>query len=107
MNKILKVNLFGLNTEQFGLLRSIFSAHTEINSVYIYGSRAMGTNKERSDLDLILMDKNADRFTIGKLLFEINNSDLPYTVDLQNFYALKNPALIQHIQTHGKVFYER
>jgi hypothetical protein len=53
------------------------------------------------------MDKNADRITIGKLLFEINNSDLPYTVDLQNFYALKNPALIQHIQTHGKVFYKR
>lgn len=67
----------------------------------------MGTNKDRSDVDLVLMDKNIDRFTLGSLIFEINNSDFPYTVDLQNFNTLKNPDLIKHIQTHGKLFYSK
>lgn len=53
------------------------------------------------------MDKHIDRQTIGKLIFEINNSDFPYTVDIQNFYSIKNPALIEHIQKFGKPFYER
>ena len=67
----------------------------------------MGTNKDRSDVDLVLMDKNIDRFTLGNLIFEINNSDFPFTVDLQNFNMLKNSDLIKHIQTHGKLFYSK
>lgn len=67
----------------------------------------MGTNKDRSDVDLVLMDKNIDRFTLGNLIFEINNSDFPFTVDLQNFNTLKNPDLIKHIQTYGKLFYSK
>lgn len=101
------MNHFGLKAEQFDILSNIFGSNPNVHSIYIYGSRAMGTNKDRSDVDLVLMDKNIDRFSLGNLIFEINNSDFPFTVDIQNFNTLKNPDLIKHIQTYGKLFYSK
>jgi len=98
---------FGLHSKHVNILTQVFNEFINLNSIYIYGSRALGTFKERSDVDLVLMDKDIDRQTLGKLIFEINNSDFPYTVDVQNFSSIKNPALIQHIQKFGKPFFER
>jgi predicted nucleotidyltransferase len=98
---------FGLKEEEEQLLKSIFSKYDSLNKVIVYGSRAKGTFNERSDLDLVITESNIDRSLIGQIISEINNSNFPYLLDLQDFSTLKNKQLIDHIDRVGKVFYSR
>ena len=98
---------FGLKEEEEQLLKSIFSKYDSLNKVIVYGSRAKGTFNERSDVDLAITESNIDRSLIGQIISEINNSNFPYLLDLQDFSTLKNKQLIDHIDRVGKVFYSR
>ncbi len=98
---------FGLKEEEEQLLKSIFSKYDSLNKVIVYGSRAKGTFNERSDIDLVITESNIERPLIGQIISEINNSNFPYLVDLQDFSSLKNQQLIEHINRVGKVFYSR
>lgn len=54
--------------------------------VFIFGSRAAGTNRKYSDIDLGIMAKNAVPTLIKfDLEEEFDNSDLPYKVDIVDF----------------------
>jgi predicted nucleotidyltransferase len=101
------MNVFGLKEEEEQILKSIFSKYENLNKVVVYGSRAKGTFNERSDVDLVITESNIDRPLIGQIISEINNSNFPYLVDLQDFSKLKNQQLIEHIHRVGKVFYNR
>lgn len=46
----------------------------------------------------MIADSNIDRKTIGEILLDINNSDFPYTTDLQIIEDVKNPKLQEHIK---------
>lgn len=41
------------------------------------------------------------------LYFDLNNSDIPYLVDLQVLEQIKNPQLKEHILRVGKVIYSK
>ena len=99
------MNVFGLKEEEEQILKSIFSKYENLNKIVVYGSRAKGTFNERSDVDLVITESNIDRPLIGQIISEINNSNFPYLVDLQDFSKLKNQQLIEHINRVGKVFY--
>ncbi len=97
----------GLTPEQLALLQHVFNKHPQIAAVKLYGSRAKGTFHERSDVDLVLVGTGIDRFLVADLLMDLADTDLPYTVDLQNYSEIKNRALIEHIDRVGLVIYER
>ena len=97
----------GLMPEQLVLLQQIFNKHPQIAEVKLYGSRAKGTFHERSDVDLVLVGTGIDRHLVADLLMDLADTDLPYTVDLQNYSEIKNRALIEHIDRVGLVIYER
>ena len=77
------------------------------DAVKLYGSRAKGTFHERSDVDLVLIGTGIDRFLVADILLDLADTDLPYTVDLQNYSEIKNRALVEHIDRVGMVIYER
>lgn len=89
------------------LLTHIFQKYEQVHSVILYGSRAKGTHNKRSDLDLAIANSAIDRKTLGMLYFDLNNSDIPYLVDLQVFEQIKNPQLKEHILRVGKVIYSK
>ena len=97
----------GLTSEQLALLQQVFNKHPEVSAVKLYGSRAKGTFHERSDVDLVLVGTGIDRHLVADLLMDLADTDLPYTVDLQNYSEIKNRALIEHIDRVGLVIYER
>ncbi len=101
------MNEIGLTCQQLELLQQIFKKHPAVQSVKLYGSRAKGTFHERSDVDLVAFGEGIDRFIIAELLLDLADSNLPYTVDLQNYHELKNRALIEHIDRIGVVIFER
>ena len=98
---------FGLKENIVSWLRNLFSLHKEIEKVIIYGSRAMDNYREGSDIDLTIVGENITLSLLLNLKTEINDSTMPYKVDLSIYDKIENPALIKHIEEYGKVFYER
>ena len=101
------MNETGLTRQQLELLQQIFKKHPAVQSVKLYGSRAKGTFHERSDVDLVVFGEGIDRFLIAELLLDLEDSNLPYSVDLHDYHELKNRELIEHIDRVGVVIFER
>lgn len=98
---------FGLANSSHEILIDIFKKYPQIAHVLVYGSRAKGNYTNRSDLDLVIADQDIDRFILGKVLSEINESDFPHTIDLQSLDRIQNEKLIEHISRVGKTFYKK
>jgi len=92
---------FGLSTEVIEQLKSVFAQYPEISTIILYGSRAEGTYKPGSDIDLTIVSETLSHHQLLKIENQIDDLLLPYTVDLSLFKAIDNPDLIEHIQRVG------
>lgn len=97
---------FGITEKGRKILTEIFGRYPEVSKVLVFGSRAKGTFGERGDLDMVVMDP-IDRRTLGNLWMDINESDLPFMVDLQIWNAIRNANLKEHINRVGKIIYAK
>ena len=101
-----KVNeIPGLSAEETALLQSVFSAETSLNKVILYGSRAKGTYRPGSDIDLTLTGSCLSTGWLMDLSAKIDDLLLPYEIDLSIFDHIDNLDLIDHIQRVGKVVF--
>ena len=89
------------------LLITLFARQREIEQVILYGSRAKGTHKPFSDVDITLLGYGLNRSHLNRLSAEIDESTLPYRFDISIFSKLTNPALIEQIEETGVVLYRR
>ncbi len=97
----------GLSADVLSLLRDCFVSHPNIERVKLYGSRAKGNYTDRSDIDLVAYGSLLARSDIADILLDLDDSSIPYQVDLQRFDELKNQRLIDHINRIGVVVYQR
>ena len=69
------------------ILKQILNRHLEGNErVFIFGSRTGNKHRRFSDLDLgILADKQLSGMTMAKLETDLENSDLPFIVQVVDF----------------------
>ena len=98
---------FGLDQSVIARIRDVLAQFPEIERVVIYGSRAKGTYKPGSDIDLSLVGKAITEDRLLRLENRLDDLMLPYEIDLNRFDTLQNEALIDHIERVGQVFYER
>lgn len=87
----------GLTTRQMALIRQILAPYADrIERVDLFGSRAKGTQRPNSDVDLVLHGtlsaKDVDRI---QALFR--ESSLPYSVDVKDYARIAYPPLREHI----------
>jgi predicted nucleotidyltransferase len=97
---------YGLPDRTLAVFDSIFLKYSGVRQVILYGSRAKGTYRIGSDIDLTL--KTDDTFTHNDLLHiagDFDDSDIPYLVDVSLYDKLSNTELKAHIDRIGKVFY--
>ncbi len=106
MNKKEK-NAFGLTDRDIKTLQDIFKKHPDVQKVFIFGSRAKGTYKPGSDVDLAIMNEGVKDTFIREMESDFEDSSLPYTVDLVNYHTIKHPELKNHIDRVGLPFYEK
>jgi uncharacterized protein len=59
----------GLDVEELGQLQTLFSSYPEIRKVILFGSRAKGTARKNSDIDLAV-DGIDNPLTIESLAME-------------------------------------
>ena len=98
---------YGLTDIQFEQIIGIISKYPEIQQALIFGSRADGTNKESSDVDIAIKCPASDTTTIGKLLVDFEESSLPFFFDVVDYNKTENEKLKSHIDMYGVVFFEQ
>ena len=99
--------LYGLPEDAIAKLCGIFNQYPAIQSVLLYGSRAKGNFKPGSDIDLTLFGTDLSHELLLDLLVELDDLLLPWMIDLSLFASLNHPALQEHINRVGVVFYQR
>lgn len=99
--------MFGLSDIEIQKLMDVFRRNTQVEGVVLYGSRAKGTYKPFSDVDLTLEGKALTRHHLNDLQLQIDDLLLPYQFDVSLFSKLKNESLIDHIQRRGIRIFSR
>ena len=100
------VDSIGLTNEEIQRLVAVLSTQPNIERAIVYGSRAKGTNRRFSDVDMALVGKNLSHSDLNQVAMKIDDLLLPYEFDLSLYSSLTNENLIEHIKRVGKVIYE-
>jgi len=95
----------GLSAAVTQQLCQVFRQYPQITETVLYGSRAKGNFKENSDIDLAIKGNDLDRFVVSDILMTLQETDIPYLIDLQNYNEIKNYQLKDHIDRVGKTIY--
>jgi predicted nucleotidyltransferase len=70
------------------ILTSIIKKHLPSVKIYLFGSRARGDYKSTSDIDIALdAGKKIDLYTLSLIKEEIEESSIPFTVDVVDLYT--------------------
>jgi predicted nucleotidyltransferase len=78
-----------------------------VQKATLYGSRAKGNYRNGSDIDLTLYGNGLSLNLIYKILSDLDDLLLPYTIDLSIFDEIRDADVIAHIRRVGVTFYEK
>lgn len=98
----------GLTISDIRKICGVLTRYPQVERAVLYGSRAKGSHRKGSDIDLTLCG-GADltlrvRHTIAT---ELDDLYLPYMIDLSILRDIGDPDLIEQIARVGTVLYER
>ncbi len=104
-SKLKTSNDFGLSEETIEKMHHVFKNHPTIQKAVLYGSRALGTYRPNSDIDLTLIGENLTFTEQLEIDNELDDLLLPYQIDLSLFHHIDHKGLIEHIERVGKTFF--
>lgn len=98
-------NRYGLTSEDMREIKQVFTRFPTVDEVVIFGSRAKGTHRPGSDVDLALKG-NIDSTTVAQISDLLNEeSTMPYAFDLVAYDTIVSKNLKEHINRVGTVLY--
>ncbi len=98
---------FGLSNTTLFTIRKILADYPAVERAILYGSRAKGNYRNGSDIDLTLVGNEIAPCTLTKILERLEESPIPYQVDLSLWGELDHAGLREHIERVGVVFYSQ
>lgn len=96
----------GLAPPEIELMREVFRQVPALREVVLYGSRAKGTYRPESDIDLALVGVEDD-VQAEAVAEQLDELPLPYRFDVKARSAIAFPPLQEHISRVGITFYRR
>lgn len=97
----------GLSARQLDTIAGILARHCpNIERAALFGSRAMGSHKRHSDIDLVLYGDIAPA-AVDRLWTLFDESSLPYKVDVQAFNLVAYPPLKRYIEAEARTLFTR
>jgi len=102
-----QVNMHGLHQKTIDALHTVLEKEDGVEAAVLYGSRAMGTYRNGSDIDLTLLGATLDLTTLQRIENNLDDLMLPYKIDLSLFKDIQNTELLAHIERVGWVLYQR
>lgn len=82
-------------------LQALFAKEQALEAVWLFGSRAMGREREGSDIDLCLEGRALNHQNRLRLMAEVDELLMPWNVDLVLRHELPE-ELEDHIQRVGR-----
>jgi len=99
---------YGLRDTDLDYMLTLFRREPAIEQVWLYGSRAKGTNRPGADVDLALIGEQITRQTVGWIHSVLDDeSPIPYFFDVIHWNTIANDTLKQEIQRTGQLIYQR
>ncbi len=96
----------GLRESDILYIEQLLSHYKSIYQCIIFGSRAKGTYRNGSDVDLALSGKEVNMQIVRDVSYKLNEeSPLPYHFDIVSLNIIDNAALKEHIERVGIVVY--
>lgn len=96
----------GLAPAELSLLLEVFQNTPGLEQVLLYGSRAKGTHRPASDIDLALTGLDDD-LAVAALADALDELPLPYRFDVRALDTIRLPALREAIAREGIAVYSR
>lgn len=97
----------GLTHETLAEIHRVLSARPDVEKAILYGSRAKGTQRNGSDIDLALAGFRLDDRIVGQIADDFEDGSLPYRFDLCIVDQVSHAALLDHIRRVGIVLYQK
>lgn len=82
-----------------------FVCNNRVERAVLYGSRAMGTYKISSDIDIVLFGDQLTLTDHAQLTATIDQTPMAQSVDLVLHSSIQNRALLEHIRRYGVEWY--
>lgn len=98
---------YGLRDEVIEAIVDILSGEPRVEKVTLFGSRAKGTYREGSDIDLCLAGLSLDLAALSPLETKLDDLLLPWKIDLVIFDYIDNQDMRDHIERVGIPLFER
>ena len=99
---------YGLPDASIQNICAVLARYPQVKQAILYGSRAKGNYKHGSDIDLTLRGgTDLTLQVLYKIMDELDDLLLPYTIDLSIYANIRDPDVIAHIQRVGVTFYEK
>lgn len=99
---------FGLRQQDLDEIIRILQRFSVVEEAIIFGSRAKGNYKTRSDIDIAVKGKGVNHGVVASLSFFLNEESLtPYFFDIVHFEEISEKELLEHINRVGQSIYSR
>jgi uncharacterized protein len=99
--------MYGLKSDTIEKILFVLSNYQQIEKAILYGSRAKGTYKNGSDIDITFVGQDVDISLINKVAMELDELLLPHTFDLSVYKNISNEDLREHISRVGILIYQK
>jgi len=98
----------GLSEGDIKTITAVLKKFPTVEAAFLYGSRAMGTFRKGSDIDIALKGEQLSADTCSRIHFELEEETLlPYFFDITHYASLENQNLKDHIDRVGVVLYQK
>lgn len=95
-----------LTDRELSLIRATLAKFPDVSGAILYGSRAKGTAKPASDIDLAL-EGVAKGFRSARIAAELEELPMIAKFDVQALADITHAPLLEHIERVGVRIYER
>jgi predicted nucleotidyltransferase len=103
----MQTDRFNLTTRQISIIRSVLAPFApRISHVSVFGSRALGSSRENSDIDMAIYG-DLDEADIASIWTLFDESLLPVHVDVVGYDFIDYPPLRTHIDEAGQILFTR
>jgi predicted nucleotidyltransferase len=88
-------------------IQGVLAHFPEVASAVLFGSRAKGTARSGSDIDLALYGEGIDWRVLGRIEDQLDDLLLTYTFSLLHHDIRTDSEVVAHIARVGILFYQR
>lgn len=97
---------FGLEKKEIRTIQNILAYYPTVLKVMVFGSRAKGNYRNKSDLDLVIIGSGQDK--VSSISGDIGESDFLYSVDVIGYDSTNDNILLKsEIDKYGVEFWLR